>query len=105
MLFRSSSVTQAVDLLVAYGVLPAELSSAYRDGLGEGTAAILTAAIDLEHDKYVAAMWARLDDPEVRAAIGRDLDGLLDRHPFARRRQLDLVIAAVLKAAGIEATP
>lgn len=95
------SADVAVDVLVAWGVLPARLSSAYRQGRADGVEAVEEAAIETRFDLYVDDLWSRLKDSDVHAGIGRELDGFLDREPFVRRRQVDRVIDVVLAAAGM----
>jgi hypothetical protein len=96
-----TSVTQAVDLLVALKVLPVALSSAYRQGHAEGVQAVEEAALETRFDVYLDELWGRLKDSDVLAGIGRELDGVLDRETFVRRRQVERVVNVVLAAAGM----
>lgn len=95
------SLDVAVDVLVAYGVLPVELSSAYRRGRVDGMEVIHELAVEKAADERIEELWSQLKDPDTLAEIGRDLDGLLDRDGFVRRAQVDLVVETVLKAAGM----
>lgn len=91
------SVTEAVDVLAALGIVPSTLSSAYRDGVD----AVEEAAIETRFDVYLDELWDQLKDRDVLGAIGAELDGILDREPFVRRRQVQRVVGVVLKAAGM----
>jgi hypothetical protein len=95
----------AVDTLVAWGVLPAELSTAYHKGHdvghAEGVHAVEDAALETRFDVYLDELWGRLKDSDVLGAIGDELDGVLDRQPFVRRRQVERVVNVVLNAAGV----
>lgn len=106
------SLTYAVDILVAASVLPAHLSSIHATGYEQGRES-------LWHDVRFCAQLGEADDSDtlvtetitngrtialsalhredVRAELDRLLDPLLDKHPYARRGQVETVIDAVIE--------
>lgn len=104
-------IRETVDILVARKILPFYLSSAYDEGHADGKASLLfdlrsaaefgehefgdpddaatDEALRLARDYWLSALAHHSGELE------RPLDALLDRQPFARRGQIESVVAAV----------
>lgn len=106
------SLRCVVDTLVAWDVLPMTLSSAYAEGrgaladeihacaeYGQASNVFFTMAEVLPVLGDALTYWSSIAcGPDAEAVVGSRLDGLLDREPFARRRQTEDVVSAVMDA-------
>lgn len=105
------SVRQAVDVLAALGVLPAELSSMYAAGRAAGIddAEILTdTAIDERVGLELDALLGRLDNDDTRRALADWYGGVLvdppllpDEPPYARRIRLEAIVEGISEILGV----
>jgi hypothetical protein len=109
-LIEVDTIREAVDVLVALGVLPAEHSTAYTAGVSEGLGmaeALEEDVIDRRVAYDLDAILARLNDDEQRRVLGEQLDNLceppiLPQEPYARRRALEAIVEAVGELLGAD---
>lgn len=107
---KVESVAQAIDLLVTLRVLPIRFSFGYRCGraaveeevhacaeFGEGSHVWFDMARIMPVLGDALTYWSSIACSDgVEAVVGSRLDGLLDREPFARRRQTEDVVSSVM---------
>lgn len=91
-----SSVAQAVDVLVAVGVLPAELSSAYREGVADELENYRDLSIEQLMEIEVDKVWEHLESNDVLHLVGEQVAEvaqlIVDGDPWARREAAKRIV-------------
>lgn len=95
------TVREAVDILVALGLLPVTLSSVFGQGYRDGMADVTDMAVTDRVDALLEEMWDRLGSRDTRRDIGDAIGDvgqlLVDGDPWVRGEAADRVVETVCK--------